>query len=200
MALESSPNNTIVLMKQRALIFWMLDPAERDAKLAKEALRKKGVRSMQVIIEISCASPPCHLLAIRKAYCSLFRCSLEEDIALYIAKPLRKLLLSMVSSFRYDGEEVDEKIAKSEADQLHDAIERQQLDQDHVIWILGTRNQCQLKATFNIYKQDYGNPIDNDIKDRSNNDFATLLQATVWCIESPEKHFSEVVRSSVVGL
>ena len=91
MALESSPNNTIVLMKQRALIFWMLDPAERDAKLAKEALRKKGVRSMQVIIEISCASPPCHLLAIRKAYCSLFRCSLEEDIALYIAKPLRKV-------------------------------------------------------------------------------------------------------------
>lgn len=66
----------------------------------------------------------------------------------------------MVSSFRYYGEEVDEKIAKSEADQLHDAIERQQLDQDHVIWILSTRNQCQLKATFNIYKQDYGNPID----------------------------------------
>lgn len=57
-------------------------------------------------------------------------------------------------------EEVDEKIAKSEADQLHDAIERQQLDQDHIIWILSTRNQCQLKATFNIYKQDYGNPID----------------------------------------
>ncbi|RWR75969.1 annexin A6-like protein [Cinnamomum micranthum f. kanehirae] len=184
----------------RALILWMLDPAERDAKLAKETLRKKGVRSLQVIIEISCASSPCHLLAVRKAYCSLFKCSLEEDIALYIAKPLRKLLLSMVSSFRYDGEDVDEKIAKSEADQLHDAIERQQLDQDHIIWILSTRNQCQLKATFNIYKQDYGNPIDEDIRDRSNNNFATLLQATVWCIESPEKHFSEVVRSSVVRL
>lgn len=71
-----------------------------------------------------------------------------------------QLLLSMVSSFRYDGEEVDEKIAKSEADQLHDAIERQKLDQDHILWILSTRNQCQLNATFNIYKQDYGNPID----------------------------------------
>ena len=66
----------------------------------------------------------------------------------------------MVSSYRYDREEVDETVAKSEADLLHDAIEKRNLDQEQVIWILSTRNRFQLKATFNCYQQDYGKPVD----------------------------------------
>lgn len=77
--------------KQKAVILWTLDPAERDAKLAREALRKKGLKHHSVIIEIACTSSPHHLIAVRQAYCLLYNCSLEEDIALQVAQPLRKV-------------------------------------------------------------------------------------------------------------
>lgn len=71
----------------------MYDPAERDAKLAREALetKKKGIKQLQVLVEISCASSPHHLMAVRQVYGSLFEFSLEEDIASTVSLPLRKV-------------------------------------------------------------------------------------------------------------
>ncbi|RWR79876.1 annexin ANNAT3 [Cinnamomum micranthum f. kanehirae] len=184
----------------KAVIMWATDPPERDAKLAQEALRRKGLKHLSVIIEIACASSPHHLIAVRQAYCFHYNCSLEEDITLHVAQPLRKLLLAMVSSYRYEREEVDETLAKSEAVTLHDSIEKKKLDQEHVLWILSTRNKFQLKATFNCYRQCYGKAIDQAIKDRSRSDYASLLRTVICCIDSPEKHFAEVVKASVQGL
>ena len=66
----------------------------------------------------------------------------------------------MVSSYRYDKEMVDLDGAKLEAAKLHEAINKKQLDHDDVVWILSTRNVHQLQATFDFYKQNYGNSID----------------------------------------
>lgn len=71
-----------------------MDPPERDAQLANEALKmcKKGVKYLKIIIEIACAASPDHLMAVRQAYCSLFHCSFEEDIAFHVSSlPLRKV-------------------------------------------------------------------------------------------------------------
>lgn len=80
--------------KQDAVIMLTLDPAERDAKMAKEALKKSksGVKHLQVIVEISCSSSPYHLAAVRQAYCALFDCSIEEDITAVASMPLRKVM------------------------------------------------------------------------------------------------------------
>lgn len=80
-------------MLQKAVILWAYDPAERDAKLANDALKakKRGTKQLQVIVEIACASSPHHLLAVRQAYCSLFDCTLEEEIASAVSLPLRKV-------------------------------------------------------------------------------------------------------------
>ena len=66
----------------------------------------------------------------------------------------------MVSSYRFDKEMVDLDVAKLEAAKLHEAINKKQLDHDDVVWILSTRNVYQLQATFEYYKQNYGNSID----------------------------------------
>ncbi|KAL5547232.1 hypothetical protein UlMin_006919 [Ulmus minor] len=123
-----------------AVILWMTDPPERDAKLERDALKlnKKGVQHLKVIVEIACTTSPHHLMAVRQAYCSLFACSFEEDIASTIPQPLRKLLVGLVSSYRYDKEVVDTVLAESEASQLHEAFKTKQLDHDHVVWILST--------------------------------------------------------------
>ncbi|PIA53725.1 hypothetical protein AQUCO_00900363v1 [Aquilegia coerulea] len=185
----------------KAVILWTLDPPERDAKLANDFLKKKGPNKLQVIVEIACATSPQHLLAVRQSYCSLFNRSLEEDIVSKVPLlPLRKLLVGLVSSYRYDGEVVDGEVAELEAAKLHDAVERKQLDHDDVVHILSTRNLFQLRATFQFYKQKYGKSIDQDIKSCGTGDLESILQIVVWCIDRPEKHFAEVVRASVLGL
>ena len=55
---------------------------------------------------------------------------------------------------------VELNIAKSDAAKLHEAIEKKQLDNDDVVWIIATRNFFQLKATFGCYKQRYKVAID----------------------------------------
>ncbi|XP_052193070.1 annexin D3-like [Diospyros lotus] len=197
-----------------AVILWTHDPAERDARLANKALNScsKGIIShlkvrgkdtithLQVIVEIACATPPDHLMAVRQAYCSLFDCSLEEDITSKVSLPVRKVLLGLVSSYRYNGNVVDSNIANSEATKLYEAIQSKHLDDDEFLWILGTRNFFQLKKTFECYQKKYRNSIYQDIKSRGNGILELVLGVVIWCIDSPEKHFAEVIRASVVGL
>ncbi|ONI20750.1 hypothetical protein PRUPE_2G031700 [Prunus persica] len=187
---------------RKAIILWAYDPPERDAKLARDALKakKQGIKHLKVVVEIACASSPHHLMAVRQVYASLFDCSLEEDIASTVSLPLRKILVGLVSSYRYDRQLVDSGIAGSEVSRLHEAIERKQLDDDHVVRILSTRNLFQLRATFECYKQKYGNSFDQDIKACGNGDLESLLIAVFWCIESPEKYFAKVIKNSIVGL
>ena len=64
-----------------------------------------------------------------------------------------QILVALVSSFRYDGEVVDLNLANEEASTLQEAVALKRFDQDHVVWILSTRNVFQLKATFEAYYQ-----------------------------------------------
>ncbi|KAK7283913.1 hypothetical protein RIF29_13662 [Crotalaria pallida] len=186
---------------RNAIILWTQDPAERDAKLANVALkaRRKGIKQLQVLVEIACASNPNHLVAVRQAYCSLFGCSLEEDIVASVPQPLRKLLLGLVSSYRYDKVAISLEVAKSEATKIHEAINTKKLDDDHIIWILSTRNLFQLRETFASYKHLYGISLEQGIKNCGKGDLESLLTVVVWCIGSPEKHFAKVVRDSILG-
>ncbi|PHT41098.1 Annexin D3 [Capsicum baccatum] len=186
----------------KAVMLWTYEPSERDARLANEALksRKKTITQLQVIAEIACASSPDHLVAVRQAYCGLFNRSLEEDITANVPMPVQKILIGLVRSYRYDKELVDPDTANAEAAILREAIRTKQLDNDNFLIILSTRNVHQLRATFECYKQNYGFSIDQDIKSCGKGLLESILKVVIWCIDSPEKHFAEVVRASVVGL
>ncbi|KAL2478235.1 Annexin D3 [Forsythia ovata] len=187
---------------RNAVILWVYDPPERDARLANNALksRKKNITVLQVLVEIACATSPHHLAAVRQAYCALFDCSLEEDIISNVSLPVQKVLVSLVSSYRYDKEVVDSSIANMEAAKLHDAIKAKKLEDNDLTWILSTRNVFQLRATFQCYKDNYGKSIDEDIIACGKGILESILKVVVWCIDTPERHFAEVVRASIVGL
>ncbi|XP_058734937.1 annexin D3 [Vicia villosa] len=186
---------------RNAIVLWTCDPSERDAKLARDALKvkRKGIKQLQILVEIACASSPNHLMGVRQAYCALFDCSLEEDIIASVSPPLIKILVGLVSSYRHDKVIVNLEVAKSEAEKLHEAVKNKQLDDDHVVWILCTRNFFQLRETFASYKQLYNNTFEEDIKVCGKGDLASLLNVAVWCIDCPEKHFAKVIRDSIVG-
>ncbi|KAF7050372.1 hypothetical protein CFC21_058753 [Triticum aestivum] len=189
---------------QKAMVLLATDPAERDAKLVREALGRRGDdRDAWVLIEAACAATPEHLVAVRRAYRSLHGSSLEEDVAACSAfqEPLRKLLVSLVRSYRCAEESVDMDVAKLEAAQLAEAVRRKK--QPHggeVVRIVSTRSKSQLAATFRCYKEQHGSDIEEDMKQYSSSQFARMLKIAVWCLTSPEKHYAEVIRYSILGL
>ncbi|KAG6476467.1 annexin D3-like [Zingiber officinale] len=187
---------------RKAVMLWTMDPAERDAKLTNGALKRTGDSHLWVIIEVACASSPDHLIAVRKAYCSLYSSSIEEEVAhrFSTVEPLSKLLVCLLTSYRYPGDHVDSELAKHEAAQLSDAVKSNQVGNDDVIRILSTRNKSQLVETFKHYIENYGKHIVEDIEVIDKSQFARVLKTAIWCLASPEKHFARVVRTSVVGL
>uniref|UniRef100_A0A0D9X2G5 Annexin n=1 Tax=Leersia perrieri TaxID=77586 RepID=A0A0D9X2G5_9ORYZ len=151
----------------RAMILWTMDPAERDANLVHESLKKKQ-------------RDESHCISV-----------------------LIEMLVRLVSSYRYEGDDefVDMDVVRLEASQLAEAIrKKKQPNGDEVIRIVTTRSKSQLRATFQRYREDHGADITEDIDSHCSGQFARMLKNAVWCLTSPEKHFAEVIKHSILGL
>ncbi|KAF6159101.1 hypothetical protein GIB67_032718 [Kingdonia uniflora] len=109
-------------------------------------------------MEISCTRSSHELLLVRQAYHSRFKKSLKEDVAFHTTGDFRKLLVLIVSSYRYDRPEVNMTLAKSEAKILHKHISKE-YSHDDFIRILTTRSKAQLNAILNHYNNEFGTSI-----------------------------------------
>ncbi|KAI3968158.1 hypothetical protein MKX01_018461 [Papaver californicum] len=174
---------------KKAIVLWTMHAWERDARLVRDAL-SKGAQSYNVLIEIACTRSSEELLGARRAYHSLFDHSIEEDVAYHINNTDRKLLVALVSAYRYEGAKVNDAIAKSEAKILGDTIknvDRNPVEDDEVVMILSTRSKAHLKIVFDHYKELYGNDIHEDLHDESS------LREAVVCLTSPWMYFAKVL-------
>ncbi|XP_058096778.1 annexin Gh1-like [Magnolia sinica] len=181
---------------ERVVLLWTLDPAERDALLANEATRKWH-SSNRVLIEIACTRSSKELLIVREAYHARYKRSLEEDVAAHTVGDFRKLLVPLVSAYRYEGVEVNMTVAKSEAKMLHEKIAEKAYNHEEIIRILTTRSKAQLSATLNHYHTAYGNEINKDLKADPKDDFLAALRAVIRCFTCPEKYFEKVLRLAI---
>ncbi|KAK6115490.1 hypothetical protein DH2020_007759 [Rehmannia glutinosa] len=188
--------NSSAELLQRVVMLWTLDPSERDAYLANEAT-KRWTSSNQVLMEIACTRSPKELLLARDAYHARFKRSLEEDVAYHTSGDFCKLLVPLVSSYRYGGDDVNLTLAKSEAKLLHKKISEKAYGCDDVIRILATRSKAQIIATLNQYKNEFGNDINKDLNADPKDEFLALLRATVKCLIFPEKYFEKVIRLAI---
>ncbi|CAL9159552.1 unnamed protein product [Musa hybrid cultivar] len=193
---------------ERAVYRWIFDPIEREAVMAYVALKKAF--NYQVIIEIACVNSSKELLAVKEAYHARYKHSLEEDVAAHTVgdfrkarRPLEKiclfslLLVALVSTYRYGGDEIDISLAKSEARILQDVIKQKKLNHEETIRILGTRSKAQLNATFNCYREDYGTPIEESLAGEAPNEFASALRMAIGCIVNPQPYFVEVLHDAL---
>ncbi|ESQ41208.1 hypothetical protein EUTSA_v10014146mg [Eutrema salsugineum] len=181
---------------ERAICLWVLDPPERDAHLANLALQKPGL-DYKVLVEIACMRSPEDLLAARRAYRCLYKRSLEEDLASRTTGDIRKLLVAMATAYKYDGEEVDEVLAQSEASILHDEIRGNAVDHEETISVLSTRSSVQLSAIFNSYKDIYGRSITKDLLKHPTNEYLSALRAAIRCIKNPNRYYAKVLRNAI---
>ncbi|XP_022747628.1 annexin D4-like isoform X2 [Durio zibethinus] len=139
-----------------AVVLSLLHPWERDARLIEKAM-KKGQKHYDVIVEIACTRSSNELLGARKAYHSLFHHSVEEHLATHVKGCERKLLVALVSAYRYEGPKVNEDVVKSEAEILSNAIKnadkRKPIEDEDTIMILATRSKPHLKAVYEHYNK-----------------------------------------------
>ncbi|KAH7520600.1 hypothetical protein FEM48_Zijuj08G0162300 [Ziziphus jujuba var. spinosa] len=181
---------------ERIVLLWTLDPPERDAFMAKEAT-KLFTKNTWVLAEIVTTRSTAQLFQVRQAYHARYQKSLEEDVAHHTSGDLRKLLVPLVSSLRYEGDEVNNLLAKSEAKILRDKIEEKAYADDDFIRIVTTRSKAQLNATLNHYNNSYGNSINKDLKADPKDEYLKLLRAAIKCLTVPEKHFEKVLRQAI---
>lgn len=181
---------------ERLVLLWTLEPAERDAVLANEAT-KRWTSSNQVLVEIACARSPHELLLAKQAYHARFKKSLEEDVAHHTTGDFRKLLVPLVSTYRYNGDEVNMTLAKSEAKILHENISKKHYSNEDLIRILATRSKAQVNATLNQYKNEFGHDILEDLEADPNDEFLSILRAAVKCLTWPEKYFEKVLQLAI---
>lgn len=184
---------------ERSVLLWTLTPAERDAYLANEAT-KRFTSSNWILMEIACTRSSLDLFAAKQAYHARYKKSLEEDVAYHTSGDFRKLLVPLVSTFRYDGGDVNMMLAKSEAKILRDKISDKDYAHEELIRILTTRSKAQINATLNHYNDTYGNAINKDLKADPSDEFLKLLRAAIKCLTYPEKHFAKVLRLAINGL
>ncbi|MCL7051154.1 hypothetical protein MKW94_002247 [Papaver nudicaule] len=182
---------------ERIVLLWTLDPAERDAVLLNEST-KRWTSNSQVILEIACTRSSHTLLLAKQAYHARFKKSLEEDVAAHITGDFRKLLVPLVSTYRYEGPEVNTTLAKHEAKILHQHISEKEYNHEEILRILTTRSKTQLFATFNHYNNEFGTAITKDLKAAAaEDDFVTALKCAIKCLVTPEKYFEKVLRSAI---
>lgn len=174
---------------------WVLDPEDRDAVLANVAIRKSG--DYHVIVEIACVLSSEELLAVRRAYHARYKHSLEEDLAAHTTGDIRKLLVGLVTAFRYEGDEINTRLTNSEADILHDAIKDKAFNHEDVIRILTTRSKAQLMATFNRYRDDHGSSITKDLLDEPADEFKTVLRTAIRCLNDHKKYYEKILRNAI---
>ncbi|XP_066379867.1 annexin D4-like [Miscanthus floridulus] len=174
-----------------AAVLWAMHPWERDARWAHHVLHK--AHPPQVLVEVACTRAADDLLGARRAYQALYHRSLEEDVAYRVRDANASLLVGLVSAYRYEGACVSEDLATEEAKALAAAVRSapaaatKLVQNEQVVRVLATRSKPQLRATFRVYMELHGKPLEEDLAAEP------CLREAVKCLDSPPKYFSEVI-------
>ncbi|KAK4357791.1 hypothetical protein RND71_023401 [Anisodus tanguticus] len=183
---------------EKAVYRWMLDPEERDAVILHGAIKEKPIPDYSSIIELSCIYSPQDLLAVKRAYQARYKRSMEEDLAQHSTGELRKAL----GIYRYAGDEIDARLAKSEADIICNAIKSKELNHEEIVRIITTRSKNQLRATLNRYKDDHGSSLTKHLRDdgeKAANAFLAALRTTIRCITNdPQTYYEKIIRQALM--
>ncbi|MDG2866084.1 hypothetical protein P7M39_25010, partial [Vibrio parahaemolyticus] len=102
-----------------------------------------------------------------------------------------------MTAFRHVGDEINPKLAQSEAEILHDAVKEKKGSYEETIRVLTTRSRTQLVATFNRYRDDHGASITKKLLDNASTDFQKAFHTAIRCINDQKKYYEKVLRNAL---
>ncbi|KAG0482830.1 hypothetical protein HPP92_010914 [Vanilla planifolia] len=169
--------------------------ATEDADQLRKAFEGWGTNE-GIIISIIAHRSAAQRHQIRHVYAEAY----GDDLLKALVKALThdfELLVLLLTAYRHEGPEVNMPLAKAEAKLLHEKIRNKAYADEEMIRILTTRSKAQLTATFNAYNNEYGHPINKDLKSDPSDEFLSVLRAIIKCITCPEKHFEKTIRLAI---
>ncbi|XP_068660171.1 annexin D5-like isoform X2 [Aristolochia californica] len=177
---------------KKAALLWMHDPPGRDAIIVREALSGESI-DLQAATEVICSRTPSQIQVFKQAYYVKFGIHLEHDINLQASGDHQKLLLSYVSTPRYEGPEVDHGMVEKDAKDLYKAGEKKLgTDEKTFIRIFSARSSAHLAAISNFYHRMYGNSLMKAVKSETSGLLEFALLTIIRCAENPAKYFAKV--------
>lgn len=191
----SSSNSCV----EKGLSVLMLNPHERDAVVAREALERNSV-NYNALVEIFTSRKSSHILLIQQAYQSRFHRHLNQDVLnIEPPSPYQKLLIALSASHKAHKVDLSHHIAKCDARRLFEAGEGRagQIDEAVVLEILSKRSIPQLKLAFSSYKHIYGHSFISSLRKRKCREFEDAVLVVVKCMSSPTKYYAEILKGSL---
>ncbi|XP_059649808.1 annexin D5-like isoform X2 [Cornus florida] len=185
---------------KKAVLLWMHDPAGRDATIVREAF-SGNVIDLRAATEVICSRTSTQIQQVKQIYHATFGVYLEHDIEFQASGDHKKLLLSCVTTPRYEGFEVDRKMAETDAKALFKAGEKRLgTDEKIFIRIFSERSRAHLASVSSAYHSIYGDSLEKAIKSETSGNFRFGLLTILRCSENPGKYFAKGLRKAMKGL
>ncbi|KAG9452099.1 hypothetical protein H6P81_005003 [Aristolochia fimbriata] len=180
------------------LSLWLLEPHERDAVMAREALNSSHT-NYNALLELYIGRKSSQLLLIKQEYHAKFKRQLDQDISSEPDDSYQKILVALATSHKSHYTEVSQHVAKCDAKRLHEAGEGRMgtIDENVVLEIISKRSIQQLKITINTYKHIYGRDYRKSLKSKPGGEFEDALRMVVECLCNPVKYFSKMLNKNI---
>ncbi|KAK3224613.1 hypothetical protein Dsin_004475 [Dipteronia sinensis] len=185
---------------EKSVLLWMQNPAERDATLIRDSLTNAAFNPKPAN-EVICSRTASMIQSIKQYYHSKFGTTLENDIGHYTSGDHQKILLSLVTTLRYEGPEFDRMAADEDAKALYKAGERKiGTDENTFIRIFSGRSSAHLAYVSFAYANMYGTPLKKVIKKETSGNFMQCLSIILQCAVNPAAYFAKELHKSMKGM
>ncbi|WVZ65162.1 hypothetical protein U9M48_014571 [Paspalum notatum var. saurae] len=185
----------------KLLYLWALEPAERDAVVAREAVEGGvTVPGYRALVEVVTRRKHNQLFFTKQAYLARFRRNLDQDM----------LLVALAASRRSHHDDLSQHIAKCDARRLHDTKNSGAgavVDEAVILEMFSKRSIPQLRLAFCSYKHIYGHDYTKASRLTTTSSttsslwhplhFEEALRVVVKCIYSPSKYYSKLLQRSM---
>ncbi|KAM3275724.1 hypothetical protein ACQJBY_044221 [Aegilops geniculata] len=182
------------------LYLWMLDLAERDAIMARDAIESGAAADYRALVEVFTRRKQDQLFFTKQAYLTRFKKNLEQDMVTDPSHPYQRLLVALATSHKSHHDEPSRHIAKCDARRLYDAKNgggTGSVDEAAVLEMFSKRSIPQLRLALCSYKHIYGHDFTKALKKNLAGDFEESLRVVVKCIYTPSKYYCKLLQRSM---
>ncbi|XP_061603676.1 annexin A4 [Phyllopteryx taeniolatus] len=171
-----------------------------DASELRTAIKGAGTEEA-CLIDILASRSNAEIKTINAFYKKQYSKDLEEDVCGDTSGMFQRVLVSLLTAGRDEGDTVNEAQALQDAKEIYEAGEaRWGTDEVKFLTVLCVRNQKHLLRVFEAYQKISGKDIEESIKREMSGCLEDVFLAIVKCMRNKQAFFAERLYKSMKGL
>ncbi|XP_077479277.1 annexin A4 [Stigmatopora argus] len=171
-----------------------------DASELRNAIKGAGTEEA-CLIDILASRSNDEITTINEVYKKQYGKKLEDDVIGDTSGMFQRVLVSLLTAGREEGDQVNEAQALQDAKEIYEAGEaRWGTDEVKFLTVLCVRNHKHLLRVFEEYQKISGRDIEESIKREMSGSLEGVFLAIVKCIRNKQAFFAERLYKSMKGL